>query len=133
MSDLVEDRLAIIELINLHGHLFDNGELERLDELFTDDVRYDVTHLGGGVLVGIEAIRAAATQLGDANPVAHHVTNVVVTDQTTDTAHVRSKGLAVMTNGTTASATYEDHVVRTEAGWRLAHRTVRPRTKPLHP
>jgi hypothetical protein len=31
------DRVAIEELISLHGHLFDEGELGRLDELFTED------------------------------------------------------------------------------------------------
>ncbi len=133
MPDLVEDRLAITELISLHGHLFDNGELERLDELFTDDIRYDVSDVGGGVLEGIDGIRRAAIQLGDANPVAHHVTNVHITDLSDNTAHVRSKGLAVMTNGTTGSATYKDEVVRTKAGWRLARRTVKVRRVPLRP
>lgn len=133
MPDSTEDRLAITELISLHGHLFDNGELERLDELFTDDIRYDVSDLGGGVLEGIDAIRDAGRQLGELNPVAHHVTNVIVTDLDQDRAHVRSKGLAVMTNGTTASATYEDEVVRTKAGWRLAHRTIKARRVPLQP
>jgi hypothetical protein len=33
-----EDRWAIGETISLHGHLFDEGELDRLDELFTADV-----------------------------------------------------------------------------------------------
>lgn len=30
-----EDRMAITELIALHGHLVDDGELDCLDELFT--------------------------------------------------------------------------------------------------
>ncbi len=33
-----EDRAAITELISLHGHLVDSGELDRLHELFTDDI-----------------------------------------------------------------------------------------------
>lgn len=32
-----EDRLSIADLVALHGHLFDEGELDRLDELFTAD------------------------------------------------------------------------------------------------
>ncbi|MEE4494819.1 nuclear transport factor 2 family protein [Streptomyces sp. BE230] len=32
------DRLAVMELIALHGHLVDDGELDRLDELFTEDI-----------------------------------------------------------------------------------------------
>jgi len=38
-----EDRLAISDLIALHGHLFDEGELERIDELFAADVVYDTS------------------------------------------------------------------------------------------
>ena len=55
-----DDRSAIAELISLHGHLFDEGELDRLDELFTDDVVYDVRDFGQEPLRGIAAIRAAA-------------------------------------------------------------------------
>jgi hypothetical protein len=38
-----------------------------------------------------------------------------------------------MTNGTAASATYDDTVVRTSDGWRLAHRVITPRKSPLQP
>lgn len=31
----LEDHLAITELISLHGHLVDAGELERFEEVFT--------------------------------------------------------------------------------------------------
>ena len=43
------------------------------------DVIYDVSDLGGGVLHGLAAIEGAARALDDQDPVAHHVTNVVVT------------------------------------------------------
>ncbi|MFD9542423.1 nuclear transport factor 2 family protein [Streptomyces sp. NPDC060022] len=74
----LEDRLAIAELVSLHGHLVDDGSLERLDELFTADVVYDLTDFGQGRLVGVVAFRQAALDLGAANPVAHHVTNIVI-------------------------------------------------------
>jgi hypothetical protein len=37
------DRIRIHELINLHGHLMDEGDFDRLGELFIDDVIYDVS------------------------------------------------------------------------------------------
>ena len=43
-----DDRAAIVELISLHGHLFDDGDLDRLDILFTPSVVYDVSELGPG-------------------------------------------------------------------------------------
>jgi hypothetical protein len=62
-----DDRSAIAELISLHGHLFDEGELDRLDELFTGDVVCDVRDFGQEPLRGIDAIREAALKLGGAN------------------------------------------------------------------
>jgi len=126
-----DDRVAIAELLARHGHLFDDGELDRLDLLFTASVSYDVTAFGGGVLRGIEAIRSAALGLGDRNPVGHHVTNVVVTEQPGGSVRARSKGIGVYADGTVGSVTYEDTVVRTREGWRVAARTVVPRRTPL--
>lgn len=128
----LEDRLAITELISSHGHLVDDGHLDRMEELFTGDVVYDLSEYGQPALCGVEAIREAAWALGGANPVAHHVTNVVVTSSGDGTAHVRSKGLGVQTDGTCGSVTYEDTLVRTPDGWRISHRKVLPRRVPLN-
>ncbi|WP_280257841.1 nuclear transport factor 2 family protein [Nocardia abscessus] len=128
-----DDRLAITDLINLHGHLTDRGDFDGLHALFAEAVTYDVSALGGGILVGPAAIRAAALSLDDANPVAHHVTNIVVTDAQDGTARAHSKGLGIMTNGSVGSVTYEDTLERTTLGWRITHRVVRPRRAPLQP
>jgi hypothetical protein len=127
------DRLQIHELINLAGHLMDEGAFQRLDEIFTDDVLYDVSALGGGELVGPEAIADAGKVLGDRNPIAHHVTNVVVERIGNDVAHAISKGPGVMADGSVGSVVYEDDVRRTPAGWRIVRRRVLPRRKPLQP
>ena len=126
-----DDRAAISELLALHGHLFDDGQLDRLDILFTPSVSYDVTALGGGVLHGIDAIRDAALALGDRNPLGHHVTNVVLIEQPDRSVLARSKGIGVNADGTVGTVTYEDTVVRTGAGWRIDSRMVVPRQSPL--
>ena len=133
MSSSAEDRVAIQELIAVHGHLFDRGHLDRLDALFTHDVIYDVEDLGGGQLHGIAEIREAATQLGDHNPLGHHTTNIVVEELVDDVAHVRSKGLGVNVDGSSSTVVYEDVVRRTAEGWRLAARRVLLRRRPLEP
>ena len=46
MSSSAEDRVAIQELIALHGHHFDDCHLDRLHELFTEDVVYDLEDFG---------------------------------------------------------------------------------------
>jgi SnoaL-like domain len=133
MSLPPEDRLAINELIALHGHLMDAGELDRLDELFAADVVYDLTDFGFGALHGIDAIRDAALALGERNPLAHHVTNVAIGDQNEQGVQVRSKGFAVNADGSSGSVVYDDVVRRVGAGWRIHYRKVTPRRKPLQP
>jgi hypothetical protein len=128
----LEDRLAIYELLALHGHLVDSGAFDRLGELFTDDVVYDLTALGSEQLTGIEALARSALALGDANPLAHHVTNALILAGDADEATVRSKGIAVRSDGSTGTVVYEDLVRRTPVGWRVARRAVIPRRRPLH-
>jgi hypothetical protein len=93
---------------------------------------YDVSDFGQPALHGVPAIRNAALALGAANPVGHHVTNIVVTASGADgVAQVRSKGIGVNADGTTGSVTYDDVVVRVGAAWRIRHRRVTPRRAPL--
>ncbi|MFF3405084.1 nuclear transport factor 2 family protein [Streptomyces sp. NPDC002742] len=133
MSLTLEDRLAITELLSLHGHVVDDGRLDRFDELFTSDVVYDLTDFGQEPLFGVAAIRDAASALGSANPVAHHVTNVVVTTSADGRVQVRSKGLGIKADGSCGSVAYQDTVVLTADGWRISHRKVSPRRTPLMP
>lgn len=128
----VDDRSAITELIALHGHLVDGGELDRLSEVFTEDVTYDVTDYGFGILRGLGDNAEAARTLGDRNPVGHHVTNTVLTERPDGTVAARSKFIGIMASGSCGSGTYEDTLVRTGAGWRISHRVVSARRTPLH-
>jgi hypothetical protein len=50
-----------------------------------------------------------------------------------DGVRVRSKGLGVRPDGTVGTVVYEDVVQRGADGWRITHRTVRARRRPLHP
>jgi hypothetical protein len=125
MTLTAEDRTAIIELISLHGHLVDGGELDRMDELFTADIRYDVTDLGGGIILGLAALREAALALGEANPVGQ------LTEHDVGDVRGLSKGIGVQADGTCASVTYEDVIARGDGGWRITHRKVVRRRVPL--
>ncbi len=125
------DRLAIHELIALHGHLMDDGAFDRLDEVFTSDVAYDVAALGGGILLGPAAIRDAGLALGDNNPLGHHTTNVIVTEGSDEHARARSKELGVLGNGAVCTVVYQDEIIRVPVGWRISRRNVLPRERPL--
>ncbi|MDT0549748.1 MULTISPECIES: nuclear transport factor 2 family protein [Streptomyces] len=131
MTLTCEDRCAITELIAMHGHLCDSGELDRFDEVFTTDVIYDVTDFGHEVLRGVAACAEAGRALGELNPVGHHVTNTVLSEQADGRVHARSKGIGVYADGTTGSVTYEDTIVRMDQGWLISHRKVLARRVPL--
>ncbi len=118
-----DDRVAIAEVVLRHGHLSDEGALDRLDELFTTDIVYDLQDLRGEPLVGLKALRAAL-DLGDTNPLAHDVTDTIVSPVDNDTAIAESTAVEVADAGGISSVTYID-VLRREAGrWRISDHKV---------
>lgn len=131
MAVSAEDRLAISELIALHGHIMDSGELDRLEDLFSPEVTYDLGDFGRGTLQGIDAIRNAAIAMGDRSPVGHHVMNIILTEVDSQVVSVRSKGIGIQADGSSGSVVYDDIVKRTTAGWRITHRKVSARRAPL--
>ena len=126
-----QDRIDITDLINLHGHLTDVGELDRAAELFTPDVTYDLDDFGLAPLHGAAALREAALALGDANPVGHHVTNIVITPIDERSVRVQSKGIGINADGTAGSVVYDDVVTRQPDGWKIGYRKVTARRAPL--
>jgi ketosteroid isomerase-like protein len=122
-----QDRIDITDLINLHGHLTDAGDLDRAGELFTSDVTYDLDDFGLSSLHGTAALREAALALGDANPVGHRITNIVITQIDERSARVRSKGIGIRADGTAGSVVYDDIVTRQPDGWKIGHRKVTAR------
>jgi hypothetical protein len=127
MPDITaEDRLAIHDVIALHGHVADDRAWDRLGDLFTEDAVLDLEDFGYGTLRGLQAIRdlSRGSQDDKGQPLGHHVTNIVVAGQDGDGVRARSKALAVMADGTSGTAVYEDILRRGEHGWRISHRKV---------
>jgi len=117
------DRFAICELLALYGHLIDERRWADLGQVFCLDAIYDFTDFGERVTTSLEELIALWTREGARHPLAHHASNIVVTEGSDGTAEVVSKGLAVGTNGRVSSIRYQDTVIRTRAGWRIATRT----------
>ena len=126
-----QDRSDIEDLINLHGHLTDAGKLDRASELFTPDVTYDLEDFGLGSLHGTTALREAALALGAANPVGHHVTNIVIAQLDDRSARVRSKGIGIKADGSAGSVVYDDIVTRQPDGWKISYRKITARRAAL--
>ena len=128
----LEDRIAITELIALHGHLVDDGRLDALNRVFADDVTHDLTAFGLGIHQGLGSVRETAEALGDANPVGHHVTNSVIVEVKDEHIVVtRSKGIGVRADGTAGSVVYDDTVTKRDGAWRITYRTITVHRKPL--
>lgn len=85
----------------------------------------DVLHqFGRGSALGLAAIRRRWEDATIEQPIGHHVGNVIITESEDGTAHVRSKRFATLTDGRAGTVVYDDVMVRTAAGWRIARRTV---------
>jgi 2',3'-cyclic-nucleotide 2'-phosphodiesterase (5'-nucleotidase family) len=103
-----DDRVAITDLINQHGHYTDRGDFDGWVARFTKDVTYDYSDLPSSAV----------------QPIAHLVTNVVLEELADGVVRALSKGLGVRADGSAGSVTYEDVIERTTAGWRLRERRV---------
>jgi F420-dependent oxidoreductase-like protein len=119
-----DDRIAIHELIASHGHIADDRRPEDLNLLLTTDAVYDISSYGFGTVEGLPAIQELFSQRPGTQPVGHHVTNVILHDRTDGTVSVRSKGIAIMADGTAGSCIYDDTVTRTDNGWRISRRRI---------
>jgi Luciferase-like monooxygenase/SnoaL-like domain len=120
------DRVSIHELISLHGHLADERRAEDLGLLLTPDAVYDLRSFGLGHIEGLAAIQDVHRQRPGNQPIGHHVSNVVIDEHSDGTISVHSKGMSVMVDGTAGTCVYDDVVVKTDAGWRIAHRRILP-------
>jgi hypothetical protein len=81
-----------------------------------------MSEFGLGVVRGAGAIRQLWSRPDATHPLAHHATNIVVSEDPDGTVRVISKGLGVGPNGRVGSVVYHDVVERTPAGWRFAAR-----------
>ena len=118
----VSDILAIHQLLALYGHIIDEREWQRVGELFTATAVYDMTDFGLGAVRGAAAIREMWSRPDAMHPLAHHATNIVISEDPDGTVHVVSKGIGVGANGRVGSVVYRDVVERTPQGWRFASR-----------
>lgn len=125
MVDLAATRDAIRHLLAIYTYSGDRGRIDGLAACFAED---GTLEFPGAVATGPAAVVAALTSGGPADPartfVRHHVTNPLI-EVEGDTATARSYFTVYSNNGPDHAGTYNDRLVHTSAGWRLAHRQVR--------
>ena len=118
------DFVAIQMLLGLYGHILDDRDWDALDQVFTEDIVFDASDSGLGVVRGIPALIEVWQEPFDGHPLGHYMTNVVITEDEDGTVRARSKHLGVRV-GTITLMTYDDVLVKTPAGWRLAERVAK--------
>jgi hypothetical protein len=121
------DRIALHELTALYGHLLDERRWDDLHLVFTDDVVFEGLTQTTHSIAEKVALWTSAAGIKQ-HPIAHHITNTVVTEDADGTVRLICKGIMVRATVAPVSIIYEDIAVRTEAGWRIARRKVTDRT-----
>jgi 3-phenylpropionate/cinnamic acid dioxygenase small subunit len=116
------DRLDLIELAFRYGTVVDDRDWPALACIFTDDVEFDITDFAGTVISGLDALIALMDSPTARHPVAHLITNVFVESLAPMRGTMRSRLLAVQTDGSVYVGSYRDEVIKGHAGWRIQRR-----------
>ena len=124
------DSLAILQLIALYGHIVDERDWMRLDDVFTADVVFDATDLGAPLRTNLEQLKADWARPETKHPFAHHSTNVVIDPISDLEVRVVSKGIGLRPGGQVGSVVYRDVLRLTPVGWRIARRHAMRRKDP---
>ena len=112
------DHIEIREVLADYGHIVDDHDWDRAEDVFMPDVVFE-SHNGEMDLNGISDI--VATFKGR-NMYAHVTTNTTLRENNDGTVSAHSKFLGFPNEGPPVTGDYRDQLVRTPAGWRLAHR-----------
>ena len=126
----MSDELAVRNVVARLAMLADEGDLEEYADLFTDDARWDMP---GGELQGRDNLlagaieRRAAGTVGPGSNTRHVIATqavVVDGDEAASDAYWQFWANTATEPSVALFGTYRDRLVRTDAGWKLAHRTI---------
>ncbi|MGV0836151.1 nuclear transport factor 2 family protein [Mycolicibacterium thermoresistibile] len=121
-----EDALEIQMLLADYGHVVDDHDWDRADEVFAEDFVFDMSGVGRPDLHGIADI---VENFKGRNMYAHVTTNTTMRRQDDDTVSAHSKFIGFPNEGPPVTGDYYDQIVRTPAGWRLKHRSAEIRQR----
>ncbi|MGE3619154.1 MAG: nuclear transport factor 2 family protein [Acidimicrobiia bacterium] len=121
------DHVEIIDVLNRYALALDTQDWDLLRTVFTDDAVGDYS---AGTYEGFDAIKGLVDRaLGPLDASQHLIGSQAITsldgDAATATCYLHAQHVKVGTPGgdqLIKAGYYTDRLVRTEAGWRIAHR-----------
>lgn len=127
-TDTIEDRLAIIELLNRHEMALDLGDAEAYADGFAPDGRIDAA---SHQAEGRQALRAMISRMHASGflPSKRQYLGPVQVDVDGDEAHAVSNWwIADIQGGSSvwATGTYTDRLKRIDGEWKIVHRIHKP-------
>ena len=120
-----EDHIEIREVLADYGHVVDDHDWDRAEDVFLPDVVFE-SPATDMALHGISDI--VATFKGR-NMYAHVTTNTTLRENADGSVRAHSKFIGFPNEGPPVTGDYRDRLVRTPAGWRLAHRVAEIRAR----
>ena len=124
------DELAVRNLVARLAMLADEGDLEEYMDLFTEDARWDMP---GGELQGRDDLLAGAIErraggtVGPGSNTRHVIATQAVAmdgDEAISDAYWQFWVNTAAEPSVALFGRYRDRLVRTESGWKLAHRVI---------
>lgn len=125
----IKDRLEIQDVLNRYAQMVDFREWERMDDVFAPDATIDYRSTGGVAGPYRETLAWLDRALAPWPLNLHHITNVTIElegDSATSRCYFHAPMGRVESDGgqlvLTNAGYYDDRLVRTSAGWRIAAR-----------
>ena len=119
-----EDYAEIQQLLARYCHIVDSKSWDHLADVFTGDASMSVAGIHDAH-TGLDALRELYGVKMN-HPLAHNSTCVVVAEESESEARLVSKWITIRVDGQAGAGVYEDHVVRTDDGWRIRRRMATP-------
>lgn len=122
MALSTDDIVEIQQLQALYGHAVDAEDSTLLAQVFSAQAVFDARGAGPNSLkVGLEAICAWFAKGKPPHPLAHTMSNVWVHESDGE-VRVKAKWFVRAHDGTLWFGDYDDVMVHSASGWRIAHR-----------
>jgi hypothetical protein len=115
----LRDALAVVAS---YGHAIDDRDWPGMTRVFTADATVEWINDKGSTKLAFPELMALWKAYD--HPSAHLSTNAIASSASDQEIQIRSKGLAIESDGRAWSVTYDDTLSRTADGWRISGRTV---------